>query len=127
MEPVVIVILLALAQYMVLAALVGRARVKYGVRAPAITGNEAFERVFRVHQNTLENLAIFIPAVWIFAVYLRPGWAAGLGAVFLLARIEYARGYITAADKRGIGAGISGFVLITLVLGGLIGVGRNFL
>jgi hypothetical protein len=47
--------------------------------------------------------------------------------VFLLARIEYARGYITAADKRGIGAGISGFVLITLVLGGLIGVGRNFL
>jgi uncharacterized MAPEG superfamily protein len=127
MEPVVIVILLALAQYMVLAALVGRARVKYGVRAPAITGNEAFERVFRVHQNTLENLVIFIPAVWIFAVYLSPGWAAGLGAVFLLARIEYARGYITAADKRGIGAGISGFVLITLVLGGLIGVGRNFL
>jgi uncharacterized MAPEG superfamily protein len=127
MEPVVIVILLALAQYMVLAALVGRARVKYGVRAPAITGNEAFERVFRAHQNTLENLVIFIPAVWIFAVYLSPGWAAGLGTVFLLARIEYARGYITAADKRGIGAGISGFVLITLVLGGLIGVGRNFL
>jgi uncharacterized MAPEG superfamily protein len=127
MEPVVIVILLALAQYMALAALVGRARVKNGIRAPAITGSEAFERVFRVHQNTLENLVIFIPAIWIFAAYLSPAWAAGLGAVFLLARIEYARGYIAAAEKRSIGAGISGIVLVALVAGGLVGVGRTYL
>lgn len=124
MEPVVVVILLALAQYMVLAGLVGRARAKYGIRAPAITGNEAFERVFRVHQNTLENLVIFIPAVWIFAAYLSPAWAAGLGVVFIVARVEYARGYITAAQKRSIGAGISGIVLIALVVGGLVGVSR---
>jgi uncharacterized MAPEG superfamily protein len=125
-EPVVVVILLALAQYMVLAGLVGRARAKYGIRAPATTGNEAFERVFRTHQNTLENLVIFIPAVWIFAAYLSPAWAAGLGAVFLLGRIEYARGYIAAAQRRSIGAGISGLVLIALVVGGLVGVGRTY-
>ena len=122
MEPVVVVILLACAQYMVLAWLVGRARVRYGVSAPATTGNESFERVFRAHQNSLENLVIFIPAVWIFGVYVGPMWAAGLGILYVLARIVYARGYFAAAEKRSIGAGISGFVLIALVLGGLIGV-----
>jgi uncharacterized MAPEG superfamily protein len=125
-EPVVVVILLALVQYMVLAGLVGRARAKYGIRAPATTGNESFERVFRTHQNTLENLVIFVPAIWIFAAYLSPAWAAGLGAVFVMARIEYARGYIAAAEKRSIGAGISGIVLIALVVGGLAGVGRAY-
>jgi hypothetical protein len=69
---------------------------------------------------------IFIPAVWIFAAYLSPAWAAGLGAVFLLGRIEYARGYIAAAQRRSIGAGISGLVLIALVVGGLVGVGRTY-
>ena len=126
MEPVVIVILLALVEYMVLAALVGRARFKYRIPAPAITGNPTFERVFRVHQNTLENLVIFIPAVWIFGAYLSPAWAAGLGGVFIVARIEYARGYIAAAEKRSIGAGISGLVNGALVLGALVGVGRAY-
>jgi len=126
MEPVVVVILLAIAQYMVLGGLVGRARVKYRVRAPATTGDEAFERVFRVHQNTLENLVIFIPAVWIFGAYLNPMWAAGLGVVYILARGIYARGYIAAADKRGLGAGISGFTTVVLVLGGLVGVALTY-
>jgi uncharacterized MAPEG superfamily protein len=126
MELVVGVILLALVECLALGALVGRARAKYGIRAPATTGNETFERVFRTHQNTLENVVVFIPAVWIFGVYLSPAWAAGLGAAFVVARIEYARGYISAADKRSIGAGISGAILIALVLGGLVGVGRAY-
>jgi uncharacterized MAPEG superfamily protein len=127
MEPVVIVILLALVEYTVLAAQVGRARAKYGIRAPATTGHEVFERTFRVHQNGLENLIIFIPAVWIFGAYLNPLWAAALGVVYVVARVLYARGYVAAAEKRGPGAGISGLVNIALLLGGLFGVVRTYL
>jgi glutathione S-transferase len=126
MEPVVIVILLALVEYTVLAAQVGRARAKYGIKAPAITGHDVFERTFRVHQNGLENLVIFVPAVWIFGAYVSPVWAAALGVVYVVARVLYARGYVAAAEKRGPGAGISGITNIVLLLGGLFGVIRTF-
>jgi glutathione S-transferase len=126
MEPVILVILVALAEYMLLGALVGRARAKYRIKAPATTGNAAFERIFRVHQNTLESLIIFIPAVWVFGAFLSPAWAAALGVVFIVARIEYARSYVADPDKRGLGAGISGLALIALVIGGLVGVVRPY-
>jgi glutathione S-transferase len=74
-----------------------------------------------VHVNTLENLIIFIPAVWIFATYVSVRWAAVLGFVFVAARVIYAVGYLKAAEKRSIGAGITGVVDIVLVVGGLIG------
>lgn len=124
MPLVYLTILLALAQYIVMAGLVGRARAKYGVHAPAMTGHPAFERANRVHVNTLENLIIFVPAVWIFATYVSSAWAAGLGALFVAARALYAIGYLQAAEKRGIGAGITGIVNVVLVVGALIGVAR---
>jgi uncharacterized MAPEG superfamily protein len=124
MELVLLVILLALVEYLVLAGLVGRARGRYGVRAPATTGNPDFERVYRVHQNTLEALVVFIPAVWIFGRYLSGYGAAGLGVVFILAREIYAVGYMRDPEKRGPGAGLTGIVNIVLVLGALFGVVR---
>ena len=127
MELVFVTILLALLEYTVMAALVGRARSKYGVKAPATTGNADFERINRVHINTLENLIVFVPGVWIFGVYVSELWAAVLGAVFVIARAIYAFGYMQAADKRGVGAGITGIVNIVLIVGGLIGLGRALL
>ena len=127
MELVYLTILLALVEYMGMAALVGRARVKHGIAAPATTGNPDFERVNRVHVNTLENLVIFVPGVLIFAVYVSELWAAFLGAAFVVARAAYAAGYYRAADKRGIGAGLTGIVLIVLVVGGLVGLARALL
>lgn len=124
MELVYGTILLALVEYIVMAALVGRARGKYGVRAPAMTGHPDFERANRVHINTLENLIIFIPAVWIFATYVSTLYAAILGGVFVIARAAYAIGYLQAAERRGIGAGVTGLVNVALVAGGLIGVAR---
>ena len=121
MELVYVTILLALLEYVVMGALVGRARAKYGIHAPAMTGHPEFERTNRVHVNTLENLIIFIPAVWIFATYVSVRWAAILGFVFVAARVVYAVGYLKAAEKRGIGAGVTGIVAIVLVVGGLIG------
>ena len=121
MELVYFMIMLALLEYVAMAALVGRAREKFGILAPTMTGHPDFERVIRVHLNTLENLIIFVPAVWVFASYVSVLWAAILGFVFVVARAVYAIGYLRAADKRSIGAAVTGLVDLVLVVGGLIG------
>jgi uncharacterized MAPEG superfamily protein len=127
MELVFLVILLALIEYIVFSGLVGRARGKYGVRAPATTGHPDFERVNRVHQNTLEALIVFVPAVWIFGLYLSARWAAALGVLFIVARVIYAVGYLRAAEKRGPGAGLTGLTNIALIIGAIVGVVRTML
>jgi len=127
MELVYLTIVLALLEYVVMGALVGRARGKFGVQAPAMTGHPEFERTNRVHVNTLENLIIFIPAVWLFASYVSVRYAAVLGFVFVAARLLYAVGYLRAAEKRGFGAGITGIVVLVLVAGALVGLVRALL
>ncbi len=125
MEPVFIVILVALLEYLVFGALVGRARARFGIRAPATTGHPEFERTYRVHLNTLENLIVFVPAVWIFGLYVSHLWATLLGALFVIARAVYAAGYLRAAEKRGLGAALTGLVNGALVIGGLIGIAKD--
>jgi glutathione S-transferase len=117
-----LVTVLSLLLYWALMALVGRARGKYQISAPAISGNPDFERVFRVHQNTLESLMMHLPALWLFAVYISDLWAAALGAVWIVGRIAYAQGYITEAKKRGTGMMISIFATTVLLLGDLISI-----
>jgi glutathione S-transferase len=111
----------ALMVYTVLSINVGKARGKYGVKAPATTGNEQFERVYRVQMNTLEQLALFLPALWLFAVNVRDGYAALLGLVWVVGRIMYAKDYHTNPDKRGKGFVVSFFAAIILLLGSVIG------
>jgi glutathione S-transferase len=111
---------LALVEYSVLGTMVGRARQKYGVEAPATTGNPDFERYFRVHENTLESLMVFLPAVWIFSLTVNYHFGVALGALFLIARIIYASGYISAAAKRAPGAMATGVINAILVLGSVI-------
>jgi uncharacterized membrane protein YecN with MAPEG domain len=125
MEYVYLVILIALIEYMVFGALVGRARSAYGIKAPAISGNEAFERAHRVHQNTLENLIVFVPACWIFGMLVSSLWAALLGIIFVVGRAIYAAGYYQAAEKRSLGFGISFLATAALILGGLFGLLRS--
>lgn len=127
MEPVAVVILLALIEYVVFGMLVGRARGKYGVHAPAVAGHEVFERYFRVHQNTLEMLVVFVPAMWLFGTYVDPTWAALLGLVYVVGRILYLRGYVADPAKREIGFGLSVLPVIVLLIGGLWGAGRQLL
>jgi glutathione S-transferase len=115
-----IVTLLALIEYSVLGVLVGRARAKYGVEAPATTGNPEFERYFRVHANTLESLIVFIPAVWIFSFAVNYHLGVALGALFVIARIVYATGYITSPAKRGTGAMATFAINGILVVGALV-------
>lgn len=111
---------LALLEYSILGVMVGRARVKYGIEAPATTGNPDFERYFRVHENTLESLIVFLPAVWIFSLTVNYHFGVALGALFLIARIIYASGYLSAAAKRAPGAMATGVINVTLILGSVI-------
>lgn len=121
MQLVAIVTALALVQYFVLGLRVGQARAKFGIEAPAISGHPIFERHFRVHQNTLEQLVLFLPALWLFATYVSAAVAAGLGVVFIVGRFVYARGYVEEPKKRGPGTVLTALATIVLLLGGLVG------
>jgi glutathione S-transferase len=121
MELIALVTLLVALEYFFLAIMVGKCRGERGISAPSIIGDEKFERVFRVQQNTLEQLIIFFPALWIFAYYVSTTIGAGLGLVFLFGRILYARGYVKHPDKRGPGFTIGSLALLGLLLGGLVG------
>jgi uncharacterized membrane protein YecN with MAPEG domain len=127
MEPVAIVIVLALVQYVVFGMLVAWARGKYGVKAPAVTGHEVFDRYFRVHQNTLELLAVFVPAIWLFGLYVDPTWAALLGLVYVVARVLYLRGYVADPAKREVGFTLSILPVFVLLAGALWGAGRRLM
>jgi glutathione S-transferase len=106
--------LLAILWYIVTAFQVGRAHVKYNIHAPAMTGHPVLERAVRVHMNTLEQLAAFLPAMWIYAWYGNPRWAAIACAVWIVGRIIYAVGYWADENKRSLGFGIS-FIALAVV------------
>jgi uncharacterized membrane protein YecN with MAPEG domain len=113
----------ALILYFVVTINVGRARSKYKVSPPATSGNPDFERVFRVQQNTVEQIVLFIPALWLFSIFVSQVWGAGLGAVWVIGRILFAWGYYLAPEKRAAGFGMSSLVTMVLLIGSLVGVG----
>jgi glutathione S-transferase len=117
---VAIVTVLALLQFFWLSLQVGRARARYGVAAPATTGNEGFERHFRVHMNTQEQLVMFLPALWIFAAYISPLWAAALGVVFILGRAIYAISYVRDPKTRSLGFGLTALPTLAMFIGILV-------
>jgi len=110
-----LVTLAALTLCFATAAIVGKARGRYGVAAPATTGHEMFERAFRVQMNTLENVVIFVPALWLCALFFGPLTATAFGALWLIGRIWYAVAYLRAPKTRG-----GGFVLAFAAWGGLM-------
>jgi glutathione S-transferase len=102
---------------------VGRARGRYGIKAPAVSGDPAFERALRVQMNTLENAVMFIPALWLAAQYVDPLWAGIAGLVWLAGRIWYAAAYLRDASRRGPGYLVSMLALAALVLMAAAGMG----
>jgi uncharacterized membrane protein YecN with MAPEG domain len=118
--PVALVTLLALAVFMWMGLRVAAARARRGVAAPATTGDPEFERHFRIQANTLEGLIVFLPALWLFAVFSGSDYAAaGLGLVWIVGRVIYALGYAKAAERRGPGFGLQALAQIALLLGAL--------
>lgn len=112
-----VVTLLALLLFIYSFLAVGVARKKYGVAAPATTGPAQFELVYRVQMNTLEQLVLFLPALWLFSDYVSPLWAGILGFVWLAGRVLYSVSYIKDPKSRGPGFVISFLASLTLILG----------
>ena len=116
-----VIVALALLQFFAFATAVGMAREKYHVAAPATTGNEVFERYFRVQMNTLELLVMFVPAMWMFGFYVNANVASLLGAIYIIGRGIYFFSYVKDPKKRSLGFGLSAGPVAALVLGALIG------
>lgn len=117
---VAIVTVLALLQAFIFAFQVGTQRVKQGIKAPATTGHPDFERAFRVHQNTVEQLVIFVPALWMAAWFWNPKIAAGVGLVFIVGRQIYRSAYLKDPAGRSAGFGIGAAAMLTLLIGALV-------
>ena len=122
-----LVCMLALLEFIVLGFLVGKARGTYGVKAPATSGHEQFDRRFRVHYNTLEQLIVFIPALFAFAWFVADLWAAAVGMVFVIGRALYASQYINDPASRGPGMLLTFGANLVLVLGTIIAIVMSLL
>src|SRR5437764_11089464 len=119
-----LVTVLALLLYVGVFVTAGRARARYGIEAPAVTGAPEFERALRIQQNTLEQLIWFLPALWLFAVYVASLWAGVIGLIWVAARTYYAVSYYRDPETRGpgfiVGFAASGVLLIGALIGILI-------
>lgn len=124
MEKVVIVIALGIILYTIFGILVGRARGKYNVPAPATTGDPIFERYNRVHQNTQESLMLFIPGMTMFGYYGNANIACALGLIWIVGRIIYLFSYVKEPKSRGLGFALTFLPGLVLVIGGAIAAAR---
>ena len=122
MEFVALVTLLLVLQYLAFMMMCGKARARSGIVAPAVTGDETFERAYRVQMNTVEQLVIALPAMWVSAMYFMPMVAAALGLVFFVGRMMYRVSYMKDPESRGPGMIIGFLANIALIATGLWGV-----
>ena len=127
---IALVTLLSLALFFWMGADVARARIRFGVPAPAVTGHPEFERHFRVQANTLEGLVLFLPALWVFALtidglrgsVLGDKIGAALGLVWIVGRVIYMRSYVRDPASRGLGFGVQALATVLLLIGGLVAI-----
>ncbi len=127
---IALVTLLSLALFFWMGADVARARIRFGVPAPAVTGHPEFERHFRVQANTLEGLVLFLPALWVFALtidglrgsVLGDKIGAALGLVWIVGRVIYMRSYVRDPASRGLGFGVQALATVLLLMGGLVAI-----
>ena len=122
MNYVDLVAVLAVIQLVFFSVLVGRARGRYGVKAPAVSGHEMFDRAYRVQMNTLELMVAFLPALFLAAKYWPHSYVAVAGAVYLVGRLIYWRSYTAASASRALGFALSMLPILALIIGSLAGI-----
>jgi len=127
MEFPAIVTALALLQFVWFSVQVGGMRGKHGVKAPAVSGPPEFERMMRVQQNTMEQLVVFLPALWLHAYFVNPLWAAGIGLVFIIGRFIYRAAYLKDPAGRSVGFTTGFFATATLLIWSLVSAIINLL
>ncbi len=127
MEFPAIITIAALLEYMFFAFRVGTSRVNFGVVAPATSGHPEWERMYRVQQNTVEQLVVFLPSLWLFSMLVNPMVGAGVGAVFVIGRAMYYVGYVKDPGSRTTGFLIGFLANVVLLLGALGGTIKTML
>lgn len=125
MNHVHLVALLAVLEFLLFIVLVGRARIKYKIKAPATSGHPQFERALRVQMNTMEQLMLFLPVLWIAGLYWSQAVIAGIGAVWLLGRLIYRHQYVNNPDGRAPGFMLTILPTVVLLVAALAGVVRS--
>jgi len=125
---VALVTLVSLLVYLWTCIRVGWARGRYGVAAPATTGDPVFERYYRVQCNTLEWLVVFLPALWLFCLFIDRLFASplgdeigsGLGLLWVLGRVLYGVAYVRDPGSRAAGFGVQALATLTLLIGATV-------
>lgn len=122
MELPALVTAVALIEYMFFTMRVGFTRDKYSVPAPATSGHPEWERLFRVQQNTLEQLIVFLPALWMFATFVDPTVGAAIGVAFLVGRAIFFVSYVKDPKSRAVGFVMGFLATVALLLGSIGGI-----
>ena len=122
-----LVTILVVLQFVAFGILVGMARHRHGIQAPATSGHPQFECYFRVHMNTLETLVVLLPSMWIAAQFWSPRLCAALGAVYLVGRMMYLRAYVSSPKTRALGYNLSITPALVLALAALVGIVRQLI
>jgi glutathione S-transferase len=117
-----LVTLIIIVQYIAFMLLVGKQRVAHQIKAPATSGHELFDRAYRIQMNTLEQMAISLPAMWVCAWFFSPAVAAALGLLFAVGRFMYGLAYMANPEKRGPGMGIGFLACVGMIGCGLWGI-----
>ena len=123
METATLIVMLALLEYTWFTLRVGFNRDKFGVNAPATTGNETWERMFRIQQNTMEQLVMFIPATFAFAHFVSVRWVWLPGVMFIVGRFLYSMEYLGSPSSRVPGMSLTLLSNVILIIGTLIALG----
>ena len=110
----------------ILGGIAGFMRGKHNIIAPAMTGNLQFEIAHRVHANTVEQLVLFLPLLWISAVTLSDWWAASVGLVWIFGRCIYAWQYMVNAEKRSYGVIVTSLSTGVLAISACVGIVNLF-
>lgn len=126
METATLIVMLALVEYTWFTLRVGLSREKLGIEAPKTTGDERFERLFRVQMNTLEQLVMFIPATYAFAAYVSTRWVWLFGALFIAGRLVYSAAYVGDPKKRGPGMAMTLLANVAMVVGVLVALAKHW-
>jgi glutathione S-transferase len=116
-----LVAILALLVYIATFVNAGRMRHRFDVKAPSVSGPPEFERAQRVQQNTLEQIVLFMPALWLFVLLVSGFWGGVVGLVWVAGRIFYAVSYQRDPETRGPGFIVALAASAILLLGALAG------
>ena len=127
MDWIVVITVLATLQFVWFGIQVGSMRAKHEVKAPAMSGPPAFERMFRIHYNTMEQLVVFLPALWLYAHMVNPIWGAGIGAVYLVGRFIYRAAYLKDPSGRSLGFALSSLPAMVMLVWVLVVAVRNLI